>query len=361
MAHRARFDIIRYSNCWEDAGILLRAIHLRAGGTYLSIASAGDNTLSLLCGDPSRVLAVDISDAQLACLELRRAAFRVLPHGAVLRFLGVQADSGRLRTYEGLRHSLLPDARRFWDARHATIARGIVHAGKFERYFRLFNRWVLPLVHGKRMVEELLSEKDHGARAEFYERKWDTLRWRVLFRVFFSRAVMGRLGRDPEFFKYVKGDVAGRILGRSKYALTELPTHDNPFLTYILTGNFDGSLPHYLEEGNFDAIRKNLDRLSLFRGNVSEALLAHRGALFDGFNLSDIFEYMSYEEFSGELARIVQRASRGGRLVYWNMLADRIPPQELGDRLEPMEGEARELFLRDRAFFYKALRIERVR
>ncbi len=31
---------------------------------------------------------------------------------------------------------------------------------------------------------------------------------------------MGRLGRDPEFFRYVEGSVAERILERVEYALT---------------------------------------------------------------------------------------------------------------------------------------------
>ena len=68
----------------------------------------------------------------------------------------------------------------------------------------------------------------------------------MLFRVFFSRFVMGRLGRDPEFFRYVEGSVSDRILSRTRHALTVLPTHANPFLAYILTGNYGDALPRYL-------------------------------------------------------------------------------------------------------------------
>jgi hypothetical protein len=93
---RARFDFIRYANCWEDADILLRALDVKEGGVYLSIASAGDNTLSLLSCNPSLVLAIDLSAAQLACLELRRAAFARLPYEGVLRFLGVRESTDRL-------------------------------------------------------------------------------------------------------------------------------------------------------------------------------------------------------------------------------------------------------------------------
>ena len=58
---------------------------------------------------------------------------------------------------------------------------------------------------------------------------------------------MGRLGRDPAFFEHVDGPVATRILSRTQYAFSELPTDTNPYLAYIMTGNYRaGALPRYL-------------------------------------------------------------------------------------------------------------------
>jgi S-adenosylmethionine-diacylglycerol 3-amino-3-carboxypropyl transferase len=172
---------------------------------------------------------------------------------------------------------------------------------------------------------------------------------------------MGYFGRDPEFFQYVEGDVANRILKRAEYALTVLSTHNNPYLEYILTGNFRNSLPFYLRESNFEAIRKNLDKLILFRGDIMQALEANRDSTFDGFNLSDIFEYMSYNDYTDNLKWILKASKSRARLVYWNMLADRKPSEEFGDRLEGLDDLAEKLFVTDKAFFYKALRIEQVR
>ncbi len=358
---RAGFDIVRYANCWEDADVLLPALDVKEGGVYLSISSAGDNTLSILSGNPFLVLALDISAAQLACLELRMTAFASLSHQEVLHFLGVSAGSGRLGTYRGIRGELSMEAREFWDSHPEFIERGLIHVGKFERYFGLFRRWALPLIHSQDAVLELMREKGMEARTDFYRLRWDTWRWRLIFRIFFSRAVMGRLGRDPEFFAYVEGDVAGRIRKRAEYALTVLPTHDNPYLEYILKGNFANSLPFYLRQENFGAIKRNLGKLVLFKGSVNEALQANKGLSFDGFNLSDIFEYMSYEDYVSDLERIVTSSKKGARLVYWNMLADRKPPEAFKERLEPREDIAGGLFLKDKAFFYKALRVEQVR
>jgi S-adenosylmethionine-diacylglycerol 3-amino-3-carboxypropyl transferase len=251
--------------------------------------------------------------------------------------------------------------RSFWEKHYEFVKKGIIHAGKFEGYFRIFRKWILPLTHSRNDIEELREKKSAEERALFYRDRWDTAGWKLLFRLFFSRTVMGRLGRDPEFFRYVEGDVAGRLLKRVESALTALPTHDNPYLEYILAGNFHRALPHYLRPENFDTIRRGLDRLVLFKGDVVDALDANRGLKFDGFNLSDIFEYMNHSEYLCELCRLIKASKRGGRLVYWNMLSDRMPPAEYLDRIEPLEELARELFMRDKAFFYKAFRIEVIR
>jgi len=355
---RVRFDSVRYANCWEDADILLKALEIKAGGTYLSVASAGDNAFSILSCNPSLVIAVDISGAQLACVELRKAAFLNLSYGETLQFLGVRERLDRIGIYTKLAASLSPEARQFWDGHPESLRRGIIHDGKFEGYFGLFRTRVIPLIHRRATVSTLLAKKELSSRIAFYDKRWNTLRWRLLFRIFASRYVMGHLGRDPEFFRYVEGDVASRILKRAEYALTILPTHNNPYLEYILTGNFMHSLPFYLRENNFEAIRKNLGKLVLFKGNVIHALEAHRGLKFDGFNLSDIFEYMSYNDYVANLDRIIKASKGGARLVYWNMLADRKPSEEFRNRLEDLDEFAGELFMMDKAFFYKALRIE---
>src|SRR5260370_159603 len=147
VAAGADFSAIRYAQCWEDADVLLAALDVRPGDTCLSIASAGDNTLALLARAPARVIAVDLSPAQLACLELRVAAYRTLEHAELLELLGSRPSHQRERLYARCRSALAPAARSFWDARPEAIAAGIGSAGKFERYFALFRRRVLPFVH----------------------------------------------------------------------------------------------------------------------------------------------------------------------------------------------------------------------
>ena len=354
---RVAWDTIRYASVWEDADVLCDALApVGAGGRLLSIASAGDNALALLTLDPEEVVAVDLNPAQLACLELRVAAFRRLDDAELLPFLGITEDGQRPGRYARLRGDLSADARGFWDARPELVERGVVHVGRFERYLRTFRHWVLPMVHPESRLERLVAHRSPVEQRRFYQQEWDTTRWRFLFRLFFSRTVMGRLGRDPALFDHVSGDGAGAILGRTRYALSEIPTATNPYLVYIMTGSFrPDALPRYLRPEHREAIRGRLGRLSWRLGPAEDA-----PGPFDGFNLSDIFEYMAPEEHERVYGELLARARPGARLVYWNMLAPRRRPEALADRVRELEELARELHARDRAWFYQALRVDEV-
>src|SRR6202046_499721 len=357
-AGRADFSGIRYAQCWEDADILLAALEPGPGKRCLSIASAGDNTLALLSRDPESVLAIDLSPAQIACLEWRVAAYRELQHGELLALIGSVHCDARPRLYQACRKHLSTEAMAFWDVRSNSIAAGIGAGGKFEHYFTLFRERMLSLVHPKDRVQELLRPKLIAERRSFYDEQWNNLRWRLMFRIFFSRKVMGLLGRDPEFFRYVEGSVSERILKRTEYALTELDPAANPYIQWILTGRHNAALPVALREGNFEPIRRNLDRLQWRCGALEESLKGDQ--TFDCFNLSDIFEYMSPSSYEELLRMLASSACPGARLAYWNMLAPRHRPESMSAILRSLTELSAQLFARDQAFFYSAFVVEEV-
>src|SRR5262245_56579740 len=149
VAGKADFTGIRYAQCWEDADVLLEGLAIQPGDTCLAIASAGDNALAMLTRKPARVIALDLSPAQLACVELRVAAYRELSHSELLQLIGSVPCRQRDRLYQRCRPLLRTATRDFWDAHSNEIANGVGGAGKFERYFALFRNWMLPLVHSR--------------------------------------------------------------------------------------------------------------------------------------------------------------------------------------------------------------------
>ncbi len=357
---RADFTRIRYAQCWEDSRLLVAAL-APAGKHCLSIGSAGDNSFALLAAGAASVTAVEMNAAQVACIELRRAAYLTLDHAKFLELIGSRASSQRADIYQTCRREMPDAARVFWDANPRLVEDGIGSAGKFERYFATFRKVVLPLAHSKKQVMELLVTRSPDARRKFYHEVWDNWRWRWIFRLFFSRTAMGLLGRDPEFFKYVEGSVAERILERTRHALVELDPAANPYLHWILTGTHGETVPDALDRESFDIIRNAIseDRLQVVEDSLEGWLDENPSHRYDGYNLSDIFEYMSPDHFRCLLERVLASASPGARLAYWNMLVPRTRPEELADRLLPVR-EANSWFARDRAFFYSRFVVEEV-
>ncbi|HEX8569319.1 MAG TPA: DUF3419 family protein [Caulobacteraceae bacterium] len=357
--HRAAFDLIRYAQVWEDADILVEALRPRLRGTIVSIASAGDNALALLAEGAERVVAVDLNPTQLACVRLRIAAYRTLSHGELLELMGSRPSARRGDLLDRVARSLDPTDQAFWAARReAVIAHALGGVGKFESYFRLLRTRVLPFTHGARTVRALLQPRPAEQRSAFYERRWNNWRWRTTMKVFFSRAMMGRLGRDPAFFDQVSGSVADHVAGKTRQALVEQDPSDNPYLAWILTGRHGTALPRALREEHFEAIRNGLDRLELHQCSLEA--LPERGVRADAFNLSDIFEYMSPPAHAEAYAAALAIAAPGARLAYWNMMAPRRAPSAFGDRVRPLPDLEASLKPRDKAFFYSDFVVEEV-
>lgn len=357
---RADFSQIRYAQCWEDADILIEALDIQTSDTCLSIASAGDNALAMLAQQPQHVVALDMNPAQLACVELRVAAYKELSWQELLELIGSRESAQRAELYKRCRPLLSSDVQHFWDSKSHDIESGIGAAGKFERYFKTFATKIIPLIHNKKRINTLLAGGDAQQRQDFYNYHWNNWRWRLLFKLFFSRFVMGRLGRDPEFFKYVEGSVANHILKHTRYALTELNPAENPYLQWILCGTHRNALPYALREENFEKIRNSLDKFEWALMPVEEYLEKNPGVVINKYNLSDIFEYMSDQSYETLLERLHAASASGGRLAYWNMLVPRSRPKSVAHKLKSLEALSNELFKQDKAFFYNAFVVEEV-
>lgn len=344
---------IRYANCWEDADVLLQGLKISNGDRVLTIGSAGDNSFSLLVNDPEIVVAVDINEIQLHLIELKRAAFKSLSHEEFIQFMGFKACVNRKTLFNKVRVELPIHLQAFWSGRMDEIEGGIIYAGKFEKYFRLFKQKILPLVHTKHRIRELFVEKSDLEQAQFFEQKWNTWRWRALFRLFFSKFVMGRFGRDPQFLKEVKVKVSEFILNQAKTHLSSVNCQHNYFLKFIMTGSFGNKLPHYARPENYSKIKKNLDRLVTFHGLAEDVFKQY--PRFSKFNLSNIFEYMNEAVFADVAEHLVAHAEDNARFVYWNLMVERNMSQVLPELSSDVELTA-DLIEKDLGFFYLSVK-----
>lgn len=356
----ASFDLIRYAQVWEDADILLEGLQINEKDNILSIASAGENAIAMLIKNPNKVYAIDLNLNQIACTELKKAAYKKLNYEECMGLIGVFENENRIELYNKIKEELSEKNQKYFDENIDLIKRGIIHTGKFENYFHIFGKKVLPLIHSKKIRKELLEKKTKEERIEFYNKKWNNLRWNLLFRIFFSRTVMGRLGRDKAFFRYVNVNVAEHILERTKYAVTELDTSENSYLQYIINGKYDKALPVAYRKENFEIIKNNIDKLVLLTESVETFIERDDIDYISKYNLSDIFEYMDDTQMCKIYEKMITKSKSGTRIAYWNMLADK-RISKYYDNLEFKEKESEELLKKDKAFFYSKFIIEEIK
>ena len=298
IAGKASFDHIRYAQLWEDADVLCAALGKREGGTLVSICSAGDNALAMLTLDPARVVVVDLSPAQIACLRLRIGAFRGLEHAEFLELMGSR-PSERRAAIAGVAPWLMRTTRhgafgRSWSPWSCSMARAVrasssgISASSSATFCRL--------VHSRRTIDDIFVSRPRPEREVFLDTRFNTWRWRLLLKVFFSNAVMGRMGRDKAFFDHVDGSLSDHVARRIRHAAVTCDPAENPYLHWIMKATHGAALPMTWREEHYATIRTRLDRLDIRQGAL-EAFVS-TGEKADGFNLSDIFEYMSPDVFS---------------------------------------------------------------
>jgi len=351
---------INYAQCWEDVTVLRTALQIKEGDRVLSICSAGDNSFALGIDGAAEVICIDVSAPQLALAELKWLAIQELEQSGLFTLLGLNKAGRRVFLYHQIREKLSVPSRLWWDSNEDIIRTGILDSGRFEQYLNQFRTRVLPLIHRHKTVQRLAGLNDLDQQRIFYDQKWNNLRWKTLFRLFFSRRVMASLGRSPEQFRYVRGPVSEAILHRTKHALTEIPIRSNPYLQWILTGSFtDINDAHpYLTEMGLRRLKEKSPKMTFIHRGVVEYLESCEANSIDAFNFSNIFEYLSPEEHEHILNLCVRAATDGARIAYWNLLTPRSRPESLAAVIFPQENRAKALHEQDRAFFYSQFHLE---
>lgn len=332
-------NYIHYSNCHEDF-LLLKKYVKPETREVLSVASGLDNSLGFLVQDGLKVHAFDFNPSQVYLGKLKIEAIRNFEWDEMLAFLGIEKGDSR-ELYGRIAHKLDKDTREYFDSHLFLIEEGLVNCGRFEQYFHLFRKKIFPLTCKDKDIREFASAETLEKQRTIYRSKINTLRFKLMFKIFFSKTLMGALGRDKAFFKYSKENLPRILKTRVDTGFENCLNRLNPYYGYVLTNAY-GALPFYLQKENFYKIKANIENISVERKTFDEMLCQK----YDFMNLSDIFEYMDDSVMEEYGKRIQEHLNHKGIVAFWNMMNVR------GFSSWPRLN-GREDWLEDRAFFYR--------
>jgi S-adenosylmethionine-diacylglycerol 3-amino-3-carboxypropyl transferase len=361
LVHSKVFRDILYAQCWEDPEMDRIAFGTKPGDIVFSITSGGCNALAFLLDDPAKVICLDMNRFQNYLLSLKISAFKTLSYDETLEFFGVRSSKRRWNLYERLKPGLSEEEQLYWSNKKADLNRGIIHCGKYERYMHLLKN-VFRILIGRKIINELFNTSCIEEQRILFRKKWDNIKWKLFCRIFLSRAFASLLF-DKAFYKYLEPSFSFEKYYRSavRSAVTELSVKDNYFLAYILSGNyFPDNLPVYLKKENYEIIRDRVDRIKMVTSGCQQYLSSLPGDTISKFNFTNIFEWMSIEEFTLILLETLRIAKNGAVITYRNHLVTRNRPDMFSDKIIPDMKLSLELRKKDRSFIYKAYVVERI-
>ena len=105
-------------------------------------------------------------------------------------------------------------------------------------------------------------------------------------------------------------------------------------------------------------MRDGLSRVNLFEGSIEEAAGSYGQDGFDGYNLSDLFEYMSETDGLQLHAELLQYARPAARIAYWNMMVPRRFAHGTQSGIMELRELADSLHAGDQGFFYQDFVLE---
>ncbi|MCL4475208.1 MAG: BtaA family protein, partial [Nitrospirae bacterium] len=195
-------ETLNYSSSNEDGRSEIKALGIKGQDSVLCITGSGARPLDLLTQVPKEIVSVDFNPCQNFLLELKMESIRCLDYEEFLQFIGVRPCRTRGYLYKGIQQSLSTGAKSFWDSHPEMIQKGVLYAGRWERYFRrlaLFISLVRP-----RLLSRLFGSDGVREQSRIWHERWNNVSWRVFLRLVSSRMFWRHAFGDPGFFLYVQ-------------------------------------------------------------------------------------------------------------------------------------------------------------
>ena len=346
---------LMFAQVREDPCVEMQALAPALAGTIVVVSSGGCTALSLLSAGARHIVGVDLSRAQNHLVELKCAAVRGLERLDAIAFLGGQPmrPLRRRRLYGVLAPLLSEEARTYWNGHAAAIERGVLRAGRSERFIGLVASIAARAVVRSGGVDAMLDAQTVDAQREIFAQSWAGWRWRTFFSVLLNRWAFSR-AYHPSFFEHIENpSFARHFRGLAERALTVLPTRDNYFLHEMLTGRYPVreplGVPPYLTPRGVARAGEAGQTLSLIDGSMTRYLQSCQPRSIDGFALSNIAEWLDAGELDALFGEVARTARPGARVIFRNFVGWTDVPERWRNIIVERPGYGERLIQRDRS------------
>ncbi|MCA8883774.1 MAG: DUF3419 family protein [Rhodobacteraceae bacterium] len=365
------FQGLVYAQIWEDPVADMKGLRLGPDDNVVCIASGGCNLMSYLTAGPASVAAVDLSPAHVALVRLKIAAAQALPdYQSFYDFFGHADKATNLDLYKRYLAPVLDDqSRLWWESRQGLLgrrinmfSRGLYRHGALGRFIAAMH--AVSRIGGVDYRPYLASTSLDDQRA-FFDAKiaplFDNRAVQTLAR---RRASLFGLGIPPAQFEKLAQDGGGDIVPvlreRTRKLMCDFPISENYFAWAAFNRGYKedgtGPVPPYLEERNFEALRKAAPHASVVNRSLTDMLAELPDASKQAYVLLDAQDWMTDGQLNALWTQITRTATPGARVLFRtggipDILPGRVVPATLNRwRYDP--ALSRQMWEEDRSAIY---------
>lgn len=371
------FNRLVYAQIWEDPQSDLDALALQPGSRILTISSGGCNAMAYLSAAPTAVHAVDLNQAHLSMLALKRAAFARLPdYDELLAFLGDAAQPENDERYRRIAPALDEHTRAYWEGfgplarrRYTLFSHHAYRHGLLGRFIG-FSHFLVSLLGGD--LEAVMWAKTREDQARLFERhvapvfRHPVVRWLAR-----QPAALYSLGIPPSQFEAIVrdsgGDLAEAFCHRMRRLACDWPLQENCFAQQAFGRRYDttqqGALPMYLQQRHHAAIRDHLGALHLHHQTLTAFMETQPAGSLDAYLFLDAQDWMDDAQLTALWQEVTRTAAAGARVVFRtggeaSPLPGRLPAELLA-RWTTDAAHNRALHATDRSAIYGGMHLYR--
>lgn len=313
-------DRIRYSLVWEDSQTLYRSLKINTNDHLLVITSAGCNALNMLLKNPASVTAADLNPVQNKMLLLKQHIIMNFEYELYHDLLGLAGEIAVNEAKQRILPTLAAADEVFWTAFLEENPGGLLLSGKLEKFMMGFHQSLNQ--EQQELIHQLITFDTVDAQYKFFLDKLDNSSFKQTFITYYSDENLSN-GRDPKLLKHV--DESGGIVFYKRLLLQVKGSllKDNFYFRFIFFGLKDlphPTLPPCYRRENYSTLRESMDKLQVIQGEAVTYLLSAPGLKITKASLSNIFEYISHEEFQEVCLSLAQHPERDLHLIFWNLL-----------------------------------------
>lgn len=341
------FQSLNYTLSNEDTRIEWKLLKDDVKSVFC-IGGSGARVLPLLAKNPGTLDVVDLSMEQLALVELRVAAAKILSRDEFLFLLGYRGGipgnsvSGdeRIEVFMSLKPHLSEKTFRFWmDRKNAWTPRGFILLGRWEGHFQKMGRVFREVLRiDTRPIFEAHSLEE---QAKLFKKHFKPLVFKAFVRIAASEFVFNR-------FLY-KGHFSGQADRRTETRapsvfieeeftrlFTRTLIRKNYFLQILFLGGiyYEEGLPLEAREDILKLVRKSRTEVNYRQDNLLNVL---KTTPYDFVSLSDTISYIPEAEAKALLLGLPSTTRSGSRMVIRSFL--RRPPEIASQGWEKLKAE----------------------